>query len=65
MRNSSTRAYEVIADRIISALHKGEVPWRKPWSLKPGMRPRSVSGRPYTGINAMILGLFGTLIRAG
>lgn len=59
MRNSSRKAYEVIADRIISALNKGEVPWRKPWSLKPGMKPQSVSGRAYTGINVVILALSG------
>lgn len=59
MRNGSTRAYEVIADRIISALDKGEVPWRKPWSLQPGKRPQSVGGRAYIGINAVVLGLSG------
>ena len=60
MGNGNTKAYEVIADRIISALDSGVVPWRKPWNLQPGMRPQNaVSKRPYTGINAMILGLSG------
>ena len=59
MGNGNTKAYEVIADRIISVLDKGEVPWRKPWSLQPGMKPQSVNGRAYTGINALVLGLSG------
>ena len=56
MANRNTKAYDIIADRIISALDKGEVPWRKPWSLQPGMKPQSVAGRPYHGINAVVLG---------
>jgi len=60
MGNSNTRAYDVIADRILDLLDKGEVPWRKPWSLQPGMRPQNaVSKRPYSGINSMMLGLSG------
>ena len=59
MRNASTKAYEVIADRIIFALDKGEGPWRKPWSLPAGMRPQNGAGRPYSGINAIVLGLSG------
>ncbi len=57
MTNANTKAYEVIADRILESLDRGDVPWRKPWSLSPGMRPQSVSGHIYTGINALILGL--------
>ena len=57
MTNTNTKAYEVIADRIIEALDQGQVPWRKPWSLKPGMHPQSLTGRPYRGINALVLGL--------
>ncbi len=60
MSNSNTRAYDVIADRILKLLDEGEVPWRKPWSLQPGMRPQNaVSTRPYSSINAMMLGLSG------
>ena len=60
MAKSNTKAYDVIADRILDLLDKGEVPWRKPWSLHPGMRPRNAaSNRPYSGINALMLGLSG------
>ena len=50
--NSNTRAYDVIADRILNLLDKGEVPWRKPWSLQPGARPQNaVSKRPVMDVN--------------
>jgi antirestriction protein ArdC len=55
-----SRAYDVITDRIIAALDSGVVPWRKPWALAPGQRPHNISSkRPYTGINAVVLGLAG------
>ena len=54
---SNDKAYEIITARIIEALDKGVVPWRKPWSLPAGVRPRNISGRPYSGINAMMLGM--------
>ena len=57
--NRNTRAYEVIADRIIAALDGGTVPWRKPWSLPAGIRPQSVAGHAYSGVNAVVLGLSG------
>lgn len=54
------KAYAVITDRILDALDGGDVPWRKPWSLPTGLRPQNaVSKRPYSGINALILGLAG------
>ena len=56
---NNTKAYEVITARILDALDKGEVPWRKPWSLPAGMKPQSVTGHPYRGINALLLGLSG------
>jgi len=60
MSNSNTRAYDIITDRILDLLDQGEVPWRKPWSLQPGARPQNaVSKRPYSGINAVMLGLSG------
>ncbi len=54
---TNDKAYEVITARIIEALDKGIVPWRKPWSLPPGVRPRNISGRAYSGINTMMLGM--------
>jgi antirestriction protein ArdC len=49
--------YQKITERMIAALEKGTVPWRKPWSTAGGGRPRSMSTRkPYRGINVLLLG---------
>jgi antirestriction protein ArdC len=48
--------YEMVTERIIAALEKGCVPWRKPWKNVGG--PRNLqSKRPYRGINAFLLSL--------
>ena len=56
---SNDKPYAVITSRILEALERGVVPWRKPWSLPAGMRPRSVTGHAYKGVNAVLLGLSG------
>ncbi|MDA1229093.1 MAG: ArdC-like ssDNA-binding domain-containing protein, partial [Chloroflexi bacterium] len=56
---SNDKAYEAITARILESLDAGIVPWRKPWSLPAGMRPYSIRGHVYTGINALVLGLSG------
>ena len=53
----STRdPYQEVTDRISAALEQGTVPWHRPWSASVG-QPRSVDGRTYHGINALLLGL--------
>ena len=44
-----------INERIIKALSEGKIPWLKPWTENG---PRNLfSGREYTGLNRLILGL--------
>ena len=44
-----------INKRIVTALSEGKIPWLKPWTLNG---PRNLfSGREYTGLNRIILGL--------
>ena len=51
----SSLAYQLMTDRILALLERGIVPWQQPWS---GGWPRNlVSGRPYRGINVLILRL--------
>ncbi|MGF9891532.1 zincin-like metallopeptidase domain-containing protein [Priestia megaterium] len=45
---------EIITDRIIKDLEKGEVPWRKPWYQK-NFPTRWVTNEPYRGINLLLL----------
>ena len=50
-------AYEKITEQITSMLETGTVPWRKPWNAA-GSAPTSLStGKPYRGINVMILSM--------
>ena len=55
----TSELYQQVTDRIIAELKEGVPPWVKPWSgqskglnLTPG---NVVSGRPYSGINVLIL----------
>jgi len=52
--------YQEVTDRIVKALEEGTVPWLRPWrdgksgsALEPY---NALSGRPYNGINLLILG---------
>ncbi len=50
--------YQVVTDRIVSAIEAGTVPWVKPWSVTADPRPVNASTqRPYRGINCLLLGL--------
>jgi antirestriction protein ArdC len=51
-------AYQVVTDKIVAQLEKGVVPWTKPWDAAVGM-PRNLDGRPYRGINILLLGCEG------
>jgi antirestriction protein ArdC len=53
---STCEPYQEVTDRITAALERGTVPWHRPWSISQG-RPMSIDGRPYNGINALLLGL--------
>lgn len=52
--------YQTVTDRIITALETGAAPWLRPWrDSKAGsaLEPfNALSGRPYHGINLLILG---------
>ena len=54
---SKQTGYEKITEQIVKMLEGGTVPWRKPWNAG-GQLPTSLStGKPYRGINQMILGM--------
>jgi antirestriction protein ArdC len=45
--------YQIVTDRILTALSNGIVPWRKPWATHA---PKNlVSGREYRGVNVLLL----------
>ena len=52
--NMQDKIFEQVTGRIIQALEKGVVPWKKPWT---SLTPQNIKGRPYTGINRLLLNL--------
>ena len=53
----SKNVYEIVTERIIESLAKGVAPWRKPWRAAgaQGMPKNLISGKPYRGINVLLL----------
>jgi antirestriction protein ArdC len=51
----TSKVYELVTEKIIAALETGTAPWHKPW--KAGVPRNAITNRPYSGINALLLGL--------
>ena len=50
--------YDIITDKIIEQLAQGVAPWRKPWACAASGAPANyTTKRPYSGINAFLLGM--------
>lgn len=54
----NSQMYETVTGRILAELEKGTVPWHKPWNAGYGA-PQNLAGRPYRGINVLLLSLQG------
>ena len=53
---SNDTVYQMVTERMVTALEAGVVPWQKPWS---GGRKAAnlVTGKPYRGVNVILLAL--------
>lgn len=52
----SNQVYDIIADRILSMLDQGVVPWRKPWVGGSASLPfNGISKKAYRGVNPFML----------
>lgn len=51
--------YQSITDRIVQAIEAGTSPWVKPWKTVGGAPYSLTSGKPYRGVNVLLLGLEG------
>ena len=49
------QVYEWVTERIVAALNEGKIPWRQPWFGTQLAARNLVSGKPYRGINALLL----------
>jgi antirestriction protein ArdC len=53
----SEQIHHLVTQRMIAALERGTIPWRKPWQAATG-QPRAMStGQPYRGVNVFLLAL--------
>jgi len=53
----SDKIYEMITDRMIELMEKGEIPWRRPWNGET-MPMNLISKKPYRGINIFFLNCY-------
>lgn len=54
----SAKVYEIVTQKVLEAMNKGTVPWRRPWNGS-GRHPfNGVTGRHYNGGNFFLLSLF-------
>jgi antirestriction protein ArdC len=47
--------YQSVTDKIVAEIEAGTIPWAQPWEGGPVMPANAVTGRPYSGINTLIL----------
>lgn len=47
--------YQQVTDKVVAALEGGTIPWVRPWDGAPMTPANAVTGRPYSGINTLIL----------
>src|SRR5688572_20041866 len=47
--------YEIVTNRIIEQLEKGNVPWKRLWMSNAGAPRNLITMRPYRGINLLLL----------
>lgn len=47
--------YDIVTEKFISGLEKGNIPWKKTWSGYGGLPRNFESQRPYSGVNMLLL----------
>lgn len=56
----SINVYQMVTDRIIAELEKGNIPWEKPWTGVQSGAISGTTGKAYSLLNQMLLGKSGT-----
>lgn len=51
--------YEIITERVLDEMKRGEVPWHKPWIFAEGNMWNRVTNKGYSILNCMLLGKVG------
>ena len=55
----ANNTYQQVTDKIIAELEKGAAPWIKNWRTDGSADRNVISGKPYRGINRLLLGMSG------
>jgi antirestriction protein ArdC len=55
----NTDVYKRVTDRIVEQLEAGVAPWKKPWRTFGGVPTSLSTGRPYRGVNVLLLTIEG------
>lgn len=51
-KSSADKIYQVVTNRLLSIMDKGQIPWRKPWETIGQSEPRNgITGHNYRGAN--------------
>lgn len=59
-----SKVYEIATQKILEAMDKGTLPWRKPWSGTDSKPFNGATGRAYSGGNFFLLGMLGYSVPA-
>lgn len=62
-RAGQEKIYQIVTDRIVSALEEGTVPWQRPWHVEGGVHKNLKTKTAYRGINQFLLDM--TAMSAG
>ncbi len=52
---SRQSVYQLVTDKILEALDRGVIPWRRPWGGQQLVPKSATTGRNYRGINTWLL----------
>ena len=55
----TNKVYDIVTEKIIEQLEAGTIPWRKAWTGPNGLPMNLISGKPYSGINFLLLSCAG------
>jgi antirestriction protein ArdC len=53
--SSEKSVYQMVTDRIIEKLEKGNIPWERPWTGTRGGAFNRISKKPYSLLNQLLL----------
>lgn len=52
-----SKVFDYLNQKVMTMLENGIVPWRRPWNPERGVRPMSITGHEYRGINYFLMSM--------